>query len=128
MANAEVGNYLTRLGIGIDAIRYFTSAPPNDLRFIDFETAAALNIAVSDSGSLPTIPAGNPLTRSASFDCKKAATPDEMAVCNDENLSELDISLAAQLRTGSEICIAHRVEVYQGRPEASACQASLLWF
>lgn len=44
VANAEIGSYLTHLGLRIEAIRYFTIAGPNDFLLLTPEKARALGI------------------------------------------------------------------------------------
>ncbi|MER9413478.1 MULTISPECIES: lysozyme inhibitor LprI family protein [unclassified Mesorhizobium] len=56
VANAEVGSYLTHLGLRIEAIRFFTIAGPTEVRLLSSESARALGIDVfeQDSGQLST--------------------------------------------------------------------------
>lgn len=44
VANAEIGSYLTHLGLRIEAIRYFTIAGPNDFLLLTPDKARALGI------------------------------------------------------------------------------------
>jgi uncharacterized protein YecT (DUF1311 family) len=44
IANAEIGSYLTHLGLRIEAIRYFTAAGPNDFLLLTPDKARALGI------------------------------------------------------------------------------------
>jgi uncharacterized protein len=53
---------------------------------LEFRSVAILALAVAVAAT----PA-----RSASFDCAKAHAPDEVAVCGDRDLSELDVEMAA---------------------------------
>lgn len=46
MSNAEIGSFLTSLGLGIDAIRFITIAPPNEIRWLTYEDAARLGIDI----------------------------------------------------------------------------------
>jgi len=101
-ANAVVGSYLTRLGFAVDAIQYFTMAPPSSVQLLDFKTADALGVEVTDSGSLPTLPNLDIESTGTSFDCKKAATKDEIAVCQDGRLASKDGKLARLYGTALE--------------------------
>jgi uncharacterized protein YecT (DUF1311 family) len=58
---------------------------------------AETNVAASVSPAKPTGPATNYLGR-PSFDCGKARTKGEIAVCQDSGLSALDVNMAAQYR------------------------------
>ncbi|MFP3702229.1 hypothetical protein SB758_42815, partial [Burkholderia sp. SIMBA_013] len=44
VANAEIGSYLTHLGLRIESMRYFTIAGPNDFLLLTPEKARALGI------------------------------------------------------------------------------------
>lgn len=44
MANAEIGSYLTHLGLRIEAVRYFTAAGPNDFLLLTPDRARMLGI------------------------------------------------------------------------------------
>lgn len=46
VANAEIGSYLTHLGLRIEAIRYFTLAGPKDFLLLTPELARALGIEI----------------------------------------------------------------------------------
>lgn len=46
MANAEIGSFLTHLGLNREAIRFVASAPPNGMRWMTLEDAHRLNISV----------------------------------------------------------------------------------
>ncbi|NKL79092.1 hypothetical protein [Rhizobium leguminosarum] len=61
VANAEIGSYLTHLGLRIEAIRYFTTAGPNDFLLLTPERARVLGIETYkvDGGNITT-PSANP--------------------------------------------------------------------
>ncbi len=46
MGNAEIGSFLTHLGLGIEAIRFMTQAPPEKVNFLTMSRAKALGIEV----------------------------------------------------------------------------------
>lgn len=46
MGNAEIGSYLTHMGLRIEAIRYVTQAPPNGMNRVTPDIARALGIEV----------------------------------------------------------------------------------
>jgi hypothetical protein len=46
MANAEIGSYLTLLGLRIEAIRFFTAAPPNEIAILTPFDAVQLGIEI----------------------------------------------------------------------------------
>jgi hypothetical protein len=46
MANAEIGSYLTLLGLRIEAIRFFTAAPPNEISILTPFEAVQLGIEI----------------------------------------------------------------------------------
>lgn len=50
MANAEVGSFLTHLGLRIEAIRYFTVAGPGELALLSPDRARQLGIEVFEIG------------------------------------------------------------------------------
>lgn len=57
VANAEIGSYLTHLGLRIEAIRFFTIAGPDDFLMLTPERARALGIDVYEqSGTEVTTP------------------------------------------------------------------------
>lgn len=51
VANAEIGSYLTHLGYRIEAIRYFTTAGPTDLQYLNASQARALGVEVFEIDS-----------------------------------------------------------------------------
>lgn len=61
VANAEIGSFLTHLGLRIEAIRYFTTAGPNDFLLLTPERARMLGIDTYkvDGGNITT-PSANP--------------------------------------------------------------------
>lgn len=73
MGNAEIGSFLTHLGLNIDAIRFITSAPPNGMRWLSREDARRLNIAVIE-GQSTVDPSGK--THQPSYE-SKPVKPDE---------------------------------------------------
>ncbi len=61
MGNAEIGSYLTHLGLRIEAIRFITQAPPNSVSLLTPEIARGLGIEVFEqSGANITTPAAKP--------------------------------------------------------------------
>jgi hypothetical protein len=50
MGNADVGSFLTYLGLSRDAIQFITAAPPGEMRWLTREDAQRLGIAVISSG------------------------------------------------------------------------------
>lgn len=61
VANAEIGSFLTHLGLRIEAIRYFTFAGPDDFLLLTPDRARALGIEVyTVDGSDVTTPAATP--------------------------------------------------------------------
>lgn len=56
MGNAEIGSFLTHLGLRIEAIRYFTAAGPNEIALLTPERARALGIDVfeNNDGAMTT--------------------------------------------------------------------------
>ncbi|MBB3979400.1 hypothetical protein GGQ64_004642 [Rhizobium azooxidifex] len=91
VANAEIGSYLTHLGLRIEAIRYFTTAGPNDFLLLTPERARMLGIETYkvDGGNITT-PSANPTVdvyadRFASYSllqsrCAPFLQPDRAAV------------------------------------------------
>jgi hypothetical protein len=79
--NALVGSYLTRLGLGYDAVLYATSAPPGNILWMTPADArhVGIDVRVLDSGARTEYPAtAVPRTLSdlaAESDPKPAATP-----------------------------------------------------
>jgi hypothetical protein len=55
MGNAEIGSFLTHLGLGRDAIRFLTAAPPNGLNRLTPDGARALGIDVYEARGSETI-------------------------------------------------------------------------
>lgn len=64
-----------------------------------FSLTASLRLAITLSGLAGYSTAAG----AASFDCTKAATPDEIAVCNDPTLSNLDTEMATLYGVRMEI-------------------------
>lgn len=61
VANAEIGSYLTHLGLRIEAIRFFTIAGPNDFLLLTPERARALGIDIFEQdGTHVTTPTQGP--------------------------------------------------------------------
>ncbi|MBA8906466.1 hypothetical protein [Aminobacter ciceronei] len=61
VANAEIGSYLTHLGLRIEAIRFFTIAGPNDFLLLTPARARALGIDVFEqAGTSVTTPSQSP--------------------------------------------------------------------
>jgi uncharacterized protein YecT (DUF1311 family) len=61
MANAEIGSFLTHLGLRIEAIRFFTAAGPNEVLLLTPERARALGIDVYElEGRNVRTPTENP--------------------------------------------------------------------
>jgi uncharacterized protein YecT (DUF1311 family) len=61
VANAEIGSYLTHLGLRIEAIRFFTIAGPNDFLLLTPERARALGIDIFEQeGTHVTTPSQAP--------------------------------------------------------------------
>lgn len=56
MGNAEIGSFLTHLGLRIEAIRYFTVAAPDEIALLSPERARALGIDVfeNNDGAMTT--------------------------------------------------------------------------
>ncbi|TIS99170.1 hypothetical protein [Mesorhizobium sp.] len=52
VANAEIGSYLTHLGLRIEAIRFFTIAGPNDFLLLTPDRARALGIDIFEQDGL----------------------------------------------------------------------------
>jgi hypothetical protein len=52
MGNAEIGSYLTHLGLSIEVIRFVTAAPPNTIRWLSLGDAKRLGIAVIEGQSV----------------------------------------------------------------------------
>jgi hypothetical protein len=52
MGNAEIGSFLTQLGLSLDAIRFVTAAPPNGVRWLSLDDAKRLGIAVIEGPSI----------------------------------------------------------------------------
>lgn len=46
MGNAEIGSYLTHIGLGIEAIRFITQAPPEGMNIMTPKIARALGVSV----------------------------------------------------------------------------------
>jgi len=59
MGKAEIGSFLTHLGLSIEAIRFFTAAPPNGVRWLSLDDAKRLGIAVIEGQSI-VAPGGTP--------------------------------------------------------------------
>jgi hypothetical protein len=57
MGNAEIGSFLTHLGLSREAIRFIASAPPNGMRWLTPEDAKRLRIAFIE-GAPVTDPSG----------------------------------------------------------------------
>lgn len=49
MSNAIIGSYLTHLGLGLEAIKFITQAPPDKVNILTFEKAKYLGIDVEHS-------------------------------------------------------------------------------
>jgi hypothetical protein len=47
VANAQVGAYLSQLGLSSSAITYITAPQPNEIRWLTFDDAAQIGIEVS---------------------------------------------------------------------------------
>lgn len=61
VANAEIGSFLTHLGLRIEAIRFFTIAGPNDFLLLNPERARALGIEIYEqNGAQMIAPADAP--------------------------------------------------------------------
>jgi uncharacterized protein YecT (DUF1311 family) len=61
MGNAELGSFLTHLGLRVEAIRFITKAPPNKVSMLTPPLARALGIEVYEqSGFQVTAPAEKP--------------------------------------------------------------------
>lgn len=62
VANAEIGSFLTHLGLRIEAIRFFTIAGPNEFLLLTPERARALGIDVYEQNGVEvTTPDQNPV-------------------------------------------------------------------
>ncbi len=62
----------------------------------------ALRIVAAAALVAFTVPLSSP-TEAASFDCSKAAKPDEIAICDSTKLSDLDVEMATLYRVRMEI-------------------------
>jgi hypothetical protein len=54
--NAVKGVYFAHLGFGYDAVKFFTAAPPNEMRWLTLEKAKQLRIAIHVYGAPPRGP------------------------------------------------------------------------
>lgn len=72
--NALVGSYLSSLGMTDKAIFYLTSAPPNQLLWMNVKVAAALDITITDlNKAFPSSSKGEPASTQTSVAVKKPA-------------------------------------------------------
>jgi len=55
MANAEIGSYLTHLGLRIEAIRFFTVAGPTEVAKLSLDKARSLGIDVYEQNGMDTV-------------------------------------------------------------------------
>ncbi len=54
MGNAEIGSFLTHLGLNVQAIRFITAAPPNGIRWLSLQDAKRLEIdVITSAANLP---------------------------------------------------------------------------
>jgi len=56
MGNAEIGSYLTHLGLRVEAIRFITHAPPDQIALLTLDRARALGIEVYEQDGLSVTP------------------------------------------------------------------------
>ena len=125
LGNAVVGAYLTRIGLPIDAVIYITKAPPEEMTWLNPNDAKKVGIdlniladdkptgappKISEAPNLPSpsataelcgpVLAGPPSTP-PSFDCSRAASDDEKAICGDAILARADALIANKFRGAS---------------------------
>jgi hypothetical protein len=56
MGNAEIGSYLTHLGLRVEAIRFITHAPPDQIALLTLNRARALGIEVYEQDGFSVTP------------------------------------------------------------------------
>ncbi len=56
MGNADIGSFLTHLGLSRDAIRFISSAAPDEIRWLSLADARRLGIAIYEQRGLQVVP------------------------------------------------------------------------
>jgi uncharacterized protein len=102
-ANAVIGAYLNQLGFSQSAVIYVTSAPPEGIQWLSELDAKKNGVEATflsrDVAKQSDIAVTSPVSIAPSFDCKRAGSEDEVAICQNNELAEKDGVLAQLFRS-----------------------------